>query len=101
MHAYIHTYPYHMIKHTYMPVAIWFQARLYSTTFNSIPNTTYHGGAINGIFTGTSFYMINKKCAYNLLKIFPINEQLDCMQPLVIPFKISRITSFLIFSTAI
>ena len=47
------------------------------TTFNSIPNTTYHGGAINGIFTGTSFYMINKKCAYNLLKIFPINEQLD------------------------
>ena len=47
------------------------------TTFNSIVNTTYYGGLINGSFTGTSCYMINKKCAVNLLKIFPIKEQFD------------------------
>ena len=46
------------------------------TTFNSIINSTYFG-QINGSFTGTSFYMINKSCAKNLLKIFPITEQFD------------------------
>jgi GR25 family glycosyltransferase involved in LPS biosynthesis len=28
-------------------------------------------------FTGTSFYMINLKCCYELLKMFPITEQID------------------------
>ena len=46
------------------------------TTFNSISHHTYFG-QISGSFTGTSFYMINKSCAANLLKIFPITEQFD------------------------
>ena len=46
------------------------------TTFNSSIHSTYYG-QIEGKFTGTSFYMINFKCAVNLLKLFPIKQQID------------------------
>lgn len=48
------------------------------TTFNSkINKTLSYDNKIMGVFTGTSFYMIDNNCAKKLISLFPITNQID------------------------